>query len=322
MNRVQIDTSFSGHHRCFICRRQKVSLKEISKKSIALALINHNILIPQGTRSCYRHVKQGQITDTEYEKIPTHLEYIERKHLNFMISSSKTLLECYETQSIVEKNKPPLPPLEKFRSLSTITDEFCKEFIGLTKEKFISLSSHLNKNIRNTKNRSKTMLIALYLYWLKSGMTQKSLAYLKANSNQQKISSELRQIRIYMDRDFTPDFIGFKNVTRDFLQNQITDTVRELYNLKIGQLVFILDGGYQRCEKSFNNEFQGGTFSGQKKQNLLKPFIVATSTGYIIECYVDMDATWSDDRILRKILSTDRHFRNILRPNDLFFLDR
>ena len=322
MDRVSIETSFSGHNRCFICRRRSGSLKKLSKNTLAYALINHNIFIPEGTRSCYRHIKDGNIIASEYQKIPTHREHLERKYLNALISSSKSFLKCLTQVEYVEKNKPPLAPLENFRAISTLSDEFCREFIGWSKDRFVLFSSFINNKIRNTTNRSKHMLIALYLYWLKSGMTQKSLAYYKINSCQQEISEELQQIRKYIDEDFTPRFIGFRNVTREFLLSQITPTVKELYQINEEQLVFILDGGYQRCEKSCNNDFQSGTFSGQKKQNLLKPFIITTPTGYIIECYVDMDATWNDDRILREILATDRHFRNILRPNDIFFLDR
>ena len=45
------------------------------------------------------------------------------------------------------------------------------------------------------------MLLALYLYWLRSGMSQKSLAYFKNDSCQQEISDELRQIRKYINND-------------------------------------------------------------------------------------------------------------------------
>ena len=113
---------------------------------------------------------------------------------------------------------------------------------------------------------------------------------------------------------------GFQPIETPAMENLTTLTNK--YGEEGDQLVFILDGGYQRHEKSFNNEFQTATFSGQKKQNLLKPFIITTPSGYLIECYVDMDARWNDDIILREILATDRYFRSIIRPNDYFFLDR
>jgi hypothetical protein len=323
MNRLPMNTSYSGHGKCFLCRRKEKYQKTISEQSIATAFIEHSIYIPKGTRSCYRHLNEGNIKDSEYSKIPVHVEHFERKMLNSLGSSFKKILDCLKKEEIMNENPPPHPPLENFRSFSTLFDEFCLEFIGWSKETFILFSSFFNKNkIRDTQNRSKGMLIALYIYWLKSGMAQKSLAYFKNKSSQQKISNELMQIRTHINRDFTPRYIGFASVTRNFLLNQVTDTVKVLYGIKADQLVLILDGGYQRHEKSFNNEFQSCTFSGQKKQNLLKPFIVTTPSGYIVECYVDMDATWNDDRILREVLAKDVHFRKMLRPNDYFFLDR
>jgi len=323
MNRIPMNTSFSGHKKCFICRRKEKNSKLVSEKSIATAFIEHSIYIPQGTRSCHRHLTEGNIRDSEYAKIPVHEERYERRMINSLSFSFKKILECFEKEELNNQNPPTVPPLENFRSFATLSEEFCLEFIGWSKDTFILFSSFFNKNkIRNTQNRSKGMLIALYIYWLKSGMAQKSLAYFKEESSQQKISSELMQIRTHIYRDITPRYVGFANVTRKFLLNQVTDTVKVLYGIQADQLVLILDGGYQRHEKSCNNEFQSGTFSGQKKQNLLKPFIVTTPSGYIVECYVDMDATWNDDRILREILATDSHFRKMLRPNDYFFLDR
>ena len=322
MNRIPINTSFTSHKKCFICRRKKISLKEVSKLSIATSFIEHNIYIPEGTRSCYRHMTKGHIKDDEYVKIPVHVELLDRKIIKSLKSSFKKILECFRDKEISQTYAQPILPLENFRNILTLSEEFCEKFINCSKEAFIRLSSLLSKKIRNTQNRSKSMLIALYLYWLKSGMTQKSLAFYKVDSSQQEISNELKQIRVFINQDITPRYLGFNSVTREFLLSHLTPTVKELYGIKGEQLVFILDGGYERHEKSFNNEFQAATFSGQKKQNLLKSFLVTTCTGYIIECYVDMDARWNDDRILREILATDRHFRNIIRPNDYFFVDR
>jgi hypothetical protein len=320
MNQIPINTSFTGHKKCFICRQRATSLKEVSKKSIAIAFVHHNVYIPEGTRTCRNHVKNAELIDTEYSKIPTHINFLERKYIKSLSSLFQKTLECYDKEKINEN--PPIHPLERFRNFTVLSDDFCREFIGWPIDTFRLFSSFLNKKIRNTKNRSKTMLLALYLYWLRSGMSQKSLAFFKNESTQQEISQELKHIRIYVYRDITSRYLGCQNITREFLQNHVTPTVKELYNIRGDQLVFILDGGYQRHEKSFNNEFQSATFSGQKKQNLLKPFLVTTTTGYIIECYVDMDATWNDDRILREILAKDRHLRSIIRKNDYFFLDR
>ena len=198
MNRLTINTSFSGHKKCFICRRKEKYLKALPKKSIATAFIEHSIYRPEGTRSCYRHLEEGNIKDSEFIKIPIHVEYFERRMLNSLNSSFKNILECLEKEKLTHENQPSVHPLENFRSFATLSNEFCLEFIGWSKETYILFSSFLSNKIRNTQNRSKGMLIALYIYWLKSGMAQKSLAYFKEKSCQQEISRELMQIRVHM----------------------------------------------------------------------------------------------------------------------------
>jgi hypothetical protein len=107
--------------------------------------------------------------------------------------------------------------------------------------------------------------------------------------------------------------LGFEGKSRDFFLEHNTPTVMILYSFvkTDNRPVFLLDGGYQNHEKSKNNEFQAKTFSVQKGHNLLKPFIITCSDGYICEAYTDFEATLNDDKILRHILQTDRHLRGI-----------
>jgi hypothetical protein len=57
----------------------------------------------------------------------------------------------------------------------------------------------------------------------------------------------------------------------------------QLFNLKDDELAIVADGTYGRCEKSSNNDFQYKTYRSQKKDSLIKPFIVSCANGYIIE---------------------------------------
>jgi len=79
-------------------------------------------------------------------------------------------------------------------------------------------------------------------FWLKNGTQQKILSYLKPNVIQQQISEELQQIRVALDRDFTPRFLGFNNKEREFFINNNTPTVRRLYDINEQSIVFICDG--------------------------------------------------------------------------------
>ncbi|MFO0003396.1 MAG: transposase family protein [bacterium] len=61
--------------------------------------------------------------------------------------------------------------------------------------------------------------------------------------------------------------------------------VKLLFELDDEILVLIADGTYLYCEKSLNNQLQRKTYSGQKKRHLIKPFIIITSDGYIVDVF-------------------------------------
>ena len=67
------------------------------------------------------------------------------------------------------------------------------------------------------------------------------MSFLKQKVSQQQISEELQQMRIALDRDFVPKYLGF-NRTREFFTKNNTPTVRELFDVNENSIVFICDG--------------------------------------------------------------------------------
>ena len=84
----------------------------------------------------------------------------------------------------------------------------------------------------------------------------------------------------------------------------------------------VADGTYLRCEKSSNNQFQRLSYSVQKKSCLVKPFLICTVDGYIIDIYGLYPATCNDARILTEIMEKDLHLRKLLLEGDILILDR
>jgi hypothetical protein len=326
MNRqVPFQVSLSHHNRCFICRI-KVNVRKlwnVSQTSISKALINHSIVIPVGARLCSRHIQDNVIKDHEFTKIPTRLEIFDERALKSMVSSAKFSLKCLRTQKEIEDNLGNRYLFEPFRNLSTLLDDYCYEITGWTKADLIRCSKYI-RDTRDSKNRTIGMLIAMYRFWLRKAVDQKTLSYLKLNSSQQHVSNELEQIRVKLDQFFTPHWIGFEGKNREFFLAHNTPTVMELYSIKKEdrRLCLFADGGYQNNEKSKNNDLQADTFSVQKGHNLVKPFIITCADGYICDVYTDFEATKNDDKIFRQILLTDRHLRRILEKEDYLFLDR
>ena len=93
--------------------------------------------------------------------------------------------------------------------------------------------------------------------------------------------------------------------------------VKTLHNLKQDELAVICDGTYTRLEKSSNNDFQYRSWSVQKSDSLIKPFIICCADGYIIDCYGPFQASDNDAVILKYILENDTDLLKILKPEKI-----
>jgi hypothetical protein len=87
-----------------------------------------------------------------------------------------------------------------------------------------------------------------------------------------------------MEKDIVPKFLGAHKGNEFFLRHN-TESVRILHDFTNEKLAEVADGTYTRLEKSSNNEFQYVTYSLQKFDHLIKPFILCCADGYFIECY-------------------------------------
>ena len=101
-----------------------------------------------------------------------------------------------------------------------------------------------------------------------------------------------------------------------------TDIVKRLFELNEDCLALIADGTYLYCEKSLNNKVQRKTYSGQKKRHLIKPFIIVTSDGHIVDVFGPYAATYNDAKIIENIFEKKDDFKKLIHPGDLLILDR
>ena len=123
-------------------------------------------------------------------------------------------------------------------------------------------------------------------------------------------------------KKFIADNLGAKRMSREELINHNTLMVNELFLENKVQLVLIADGTYCFCQKSQNNEFQRLTYSGSKKRHLVKPFVICTSDGTIVDIYGFYAATINDATIMEDVLSKDKELRDIFQPDDILIADR
>jgi hypothetical protein len=64
---------------------------------------------------------------------------------------------------------------DQFKSKKALEEEHCKTVTGWSRDIFFEFSDYV-LSVNHNRHRSKFQLIALYLYWLKPGMTQKTFS--------------------------------------------------------------------------------------------------------------------------------------------------
>lgn len=73
---------------------------------------------------------------------------------------------------------------------------------------------------------------------------------------------------------------------------------------------------------SSNNSFQRKSFIVQKGRHLVKPFVICTTDGHIVDIYGLFEAAKTNASIILDIWKQEEDLRSLLKPNDIFLLDR
>ena len=55
---------------------------------------------------------------------------------------------------------------------------------------------------------------------------------------------------------------------------------------------------------------------------MVKPFVICTTDGFIVDIYGLYEANKNDAKILSEIFKTSNDLRDILKPDDIFVVDR
>jgi hypothetical protein len=315
-DKIKLYRASSTHKHCLMCKKKR-GLHIMKIESILFAYKYYGTFIDTDSRCCTRHLESnGDIKENDFKKIKKTIHDFDQNSIKILdlwvINTDKVKQNFTESSGI----------FDKFKDMALLEDDLCKKITGWCKIDFIRFSEYI-KNIRDTAGRTKEQLIAIYRFWLLKGLDQSTLAMLKFDTSQQQISHYLCQIRNAINNEFVPQFLG-AHKGKDFFLKHNTQSVKILHDFEDDCLAIIADGTYTRLEKSTNNEFQYLSYSSQKLDNLIKPFILCCADGYFIDCYGPFQASFNDASILKYILETDEHLQKISNPSDkiMFFLDR
>ena len=143
-----------------------------------------------------------------------------------------------------------------------------------------------------------------------------------------KVRRAIVSTRTAMMRDFVPNNLGFKHITREeVIQNHTRQLAKDLLTNDITSdpAILVLDGTYIYIQKSSNFSFSRRSYSMHKHRPLVKPMIVVTTSGYIVSVLGPYlaDSKNNDASILKHMIHHNaEELRNWLQEDDVFVVDR
>ena len=306
---LTIPRAISSKKNCIICGESK-KLIPIPNSAFLNTFIESNILIPSESKCCAKHLNKN---DTFLKKCLNRIEIV----------SDQTTLKGEEIEVLLAslRHTSKYTLFEKFSKRKTIKNDECLRYTGLNKDQFNELFCGL-KTLNDSQGRTKSQALATYLFWLKTGLDQATIASLFSINNQQTVSEYCSQVRKSLLKDFVPNHLGVSHLTREQWTQQTTITAKILYDVPSDRVVLVADGTYLYQNKSADNEIQRKSYSVQKSRHLSKPFIICTTTGKIVDVYGLYPATMNDATILDNILKCNKDLRKLLGQNDHIILDR
>ncbi len=156
---VTFNVAYSSAKKCFICRRSDKKLHRVSFKSILYAWVYHKIAIKEGTRSCSNHLNtnNNELHVDQFQNIKPVKNKNNNWILNFLNKISSYTQNCLEN----EKDSESKLIFDDFKDLEKLENDHCLKITNLSKEQFCNVLNMI-KDIRNSKNRTKGQLLALF----------------------------------------------------------------------------------------------------------------------------------------------------------------
>ena len=177
---------------------------KISSDGIADLFIKTNILVKFGSRCCETHLTDNRfLKDNEIKNLITT-----KKERKIYTKSVKKLLESLRSNYISYSSN-----FSKFSDVNSIDSEFCFRNTGFYKDEFIFLANEL-KSTNNSPQRTKYQALAVYLFWLKTGLSQELIATHFDKIDRNEVKNYCIQIRKDLSTNMVPNFLGVQSKTR------------------------------------------------------------------------------------------------------------
>lgn len=298
------------HRRCiFDCKESldSKSLLYLNKNLRSAVFFEHKFIIREGSRCCSHHLTDGAFDP----------EFLSNFIQNCSESSTFSASEIEELLLAVCKNHSTTVQSSESAEgfFSNLSEHHLKVWTGLNRLEFETLCEFIPKK--------DDILLGIYLMHLYAGLSQEQIAAI-LNISQPTVSRKISECRRHLNDNFVSVYLGV--FLREQIRAEQSKISRVINCVSEGDdiVITIWDGTYLFLNKSLNFRFQRKTFGGQKKRNYVKPMIVITTNGLIIDVFGPDElyaGNVSDADILKRILNTE-FFKNFFKPGDIFILDR
>ena len=314
--RLSIKCASKSHAYCFICKKPGPRLVVVPETLRIDMLLRHNILITTDSRCCPSHLN-GNL-DSFDPAVLSQLKTMDHSYLN-----RTTILELLnKLREVALKSSSKRM---SFDSLDSYSDEDLLNMTGLNKEQFVDLYQYIQPHIRNTPARTSLTTLGLFLFKMKSGLSNKFLSTLFGISKA-SVRRAIHSVRQVLMLKFVPSNLGFSHVSReDVLHKHTRALAQSLLAENDGQAILVLDGTYIYINKSNNFQFQRRSYSVHKGRPLVKPMIIVSTTGYYVSVLGPYfaDAKNNNASILNHIMNNNiEEIKDWVKPSDIFVVDR
>lgn len=288
---------------CIFPDCDRSSLRRIPGVIKRFMLMKHNYYIPPNARICQPHLEVH-----EWEEL---LEVQPGEH-NF---SSAHITDMLNTM----KASATSPQID-FNEVESIEAGVLHFWAGLNHDQF-------NRLVEETPSlvnyRQPKQILGLYLCKIRTGESNQRLASL-FQIDRHTVERKLIIARRCLANDFVPLHLGYNHITREEIIRRNLSIPNGIYgDGNQNKAIVVMDGTYVYIQKSGNFLFQKDSYSLHKFRNLLKPFLIVCSDGYIIDVTGPHAASTSDAAILKNMVNDEEcplHW--LLHQNDVIVLDR
>lgn len=263
-----------------------------------------NFYIPPLARICQSHLQRN-----DWEELITQRQM----HQQFNGAHVLDMMNIYKW-GLEQKNELD------FENINAIDDNELHFWTGVTKEQFNSFLQ-LTPSLHNRNDKPATTL-GIYLTKIRTGEPDERLAT-KFKMSRRTLERKIKIARECLTQDFVPHFLGLDHTTREEVVARNLSIPSHIFGGDQNTVILVVDGTYLNVQKSANFLFQRITYSLHKFRNLVKPFMIVCTDGYILDVLGPYAATTSDATIMRSIMEDEESpWHWFLQTDDVFILDR